>query len=204
MERARISTLGFRLTQAGYSLSLGVWVGALVMLGLTAVTAFGVIPDYEPVLGAPPFDEPAFEGRAATVLAGAVVNASLMKLAHLGLAAVAVAVLCVAAQTLLLRDRLVKRGRSVSNGIRVLLLAILTALVLYERFGLGPALREELATMYAPDASAVARESARVLFDVLHTRSELLHRASLLLAAAALVISPFTARSPAASERNAH
>jgi len=67
MERARISTLGFKLTQAGYSLSLGVWVGALVMLGLTAVTAFGVIPDYEPVLGAPPFDEPAFEeiGRAS-------------------------------------------------------------------------------------------------------------------------------------------
>lgn len=204
MRTSAPATLGFRLTQAGYALALGVWVGALVMLGLTAFTAFGVIPRYEPVLTAPPFDTPAFEGRGATVLAGAVVNASLMKLAQLGLAAVALAVVCVAAQMLLFRDRLVERGRSVSNVIRVLLLAILTALVLYERFSLGPALREALATMYDPEASLLTRENARVVFDMLHTRSELLHRALLLLAAVALVISPFTVRSPDAEGRETH
>lgn len=199
-----LASLLFRVTQAGYSLALGVWVGALVMLGLTAITAFGVIPRYEPVLMAPPFGEPAFEGRGGTVLAGAVVNASLMKLAHLGLAAVAVAAACVAAQTLLFPDRLVKRGRSASNTIRVLLLAILAALVLYERFDLGPALREQLATMYDPDASSAARASARVVFDMLHTRSELLHRALLLLAASALVVSPFAIGLRSPREREAH
>ena len=187
------ASLLFRVTQAGYSLALGVWVGALVMLGLTAVTAFGVIPDYEPVLAAPPFDEPAFDGRAATVLAGAVVNASLMKLATSG------------SPRWRWRCCAWRRRRCCcgigwsSGGDRRATRSACCCWRFSPRWcctsasASGPRCGKSWRRCTTQTPVQVARASARVVFDMLHARSEVLHQGLLLLAAAALVISPFTA-----------
>lgn len=187
---------GFRVTQSAYAAALGVWCGALAMLGLAAAAAFEVIPRYEPALGRPPFDAPPLAERASQVLAGAVVNQSLSALSVLGAAAVAVAVASAAVQCWAYPDRLSRGGVSAPNVLRIGLLVILAGLVFYDRLSLSPAVDAMLAVMYDPHATPMMRQDARYRFDILHARSELLHQATLLLALVALAVAPFCYRVP--------
>lgn len=182
-----------KLTRSLYGLSLGVWAGAMVMLGITAVSAFRVLPTFEPSLGVAPFHEPDFEGRAASVLAGAVVNRSLQGLQVIGVVALVVALACVALQYTACRAALTRRGGSKANVARLTLLAALVVLVAFD-FGLGVYLRDALAAMYDAGSSIEARAAARRRFDAMHGWGEIVNRATLLVVVAALLVSPFCFR----------
>ncbi|MEX0653189.1 MAG: DUF4149 domain-containing protein [Phycisphaeraceae bacterium] len=191
----------FRLTQGVYYLALGAWFGALVMLVVAAATTFrtleALVPAAETGAGAASM----VSGRG---LAGTVVGETIRGLNVVQMVCGVTALVCLALQVTLFRDRLAGAGRSRVNALRGLLVAGAFAVLLANVFWIGPGVRTARAAMDDAAAPAAEREQMRADFQWYHRLSERTTGGAGLMLAVAVVISPFAFRmtpAPAVVER---
>lgn len=183
-----------------YTLALGVWVGALVMLAVGAAVTFRTTRAYNPSLPAP-YDSPELAGRASQILAGGIVGNMIDALSRVQIICGVVAAVCVLVQMCVFRTALAGRGKSWMNLVRVICIAVPLVNVAFERFYLNPAIHELRAAMYDTSVSDQFRASAKLEFDRLHQLSERTTGGAALLLMIAMLVSPLalTARPDEAS-----
>lgn len=179
---------GFRLTQGFYNLSLGVWLGAMVMLVISAAVTFATVRNYQPVLTAGPGSDPALTDQFSNILAGAIVGRSLSALVILQTICALVAILALVAQATLYRRWLLGKGRQI---LRAALIAAPVALLIYNVAVVSPAVSDLRATMYDDQATAEVRAAARLDFQGWHKTSERTHGLAAACLLLAMLVSPF-------------
>ena len=151
----------YMLVSAAYHLSLALWIGGAVALGaLTAPELFRQLPRHE---------------------AGGIFGPILWRFARVRLAAVSVAIAAAGWKFFAWESH----AANVWIALRWLCLAWLAATVLYELFGLEPAMRR-LRGRFSPESAA--DDPDRLAFGRLHARSESLMKLSLFMAAAAVLL----------------
>jgi len=193
-----IVSLGFRLTQAAYYLSLGLWLGGMVMVGLVAGYAFPFTRSLN--LSLDPTVVAEGDERAANYVAGSIVNNSLETLGLVGIVVLLIAMMAVAIQSMFFVDRMNRSALANINVIRILVLLLLAALLLYDQISLGPTLREHLEMMYDPLMPLEDRLTHEAAFDTLHKRSRLAHTGMLIGLLAAIGLAPFCFRLPSKAQ----
>ena len=189
--------------QGFYALFLGLWVGAMVMLAVAAGLTFKTVREYSPIITTQPYNQRPISEHPA-MLAGAVVGNVLQGLAVIcGVCAVVVAV-CLVLQYTCFRDRLESAGNSWLGAVRIVLLALPMAVLVWNVAYLTPEIHRERAVMYggtgpksgslldrAQASDVDGRTHARERFDRLHKLSERVVGTSVLMLAIAGLISPF-------------
>ena len=148
------------VTHTFYLLGVAIWIGGGVILGaLVAPALFGALPRHQ---------------------AGGIFGPILRRFARLRLGAIVVMIITAAIKHLVWETHVV----SPWIAIRWLALAVMAAIVLYELFGLEPAMEK---TRPAPEAGE--DDPRRASFMRLHRRSEALMKAGLGAALVALLLS---------------
>ena len=181
--------LGFRLSQGLFYLSAGVWLGALVMLVVTASATFATVRAYQPALPI----ELELAGEADAILAGAIVGRSLDRLMVVQLVCAAGACLALTLEHTRYAGRLARRGRSAAARVRSLALLVAVVMVAANLAWIGPGVWQSRAVMYDASASGQERAAARAVFDRYHRLSERTHGLAALALAGALLAGPFVA-----------
>jgi hypothetical protein len=185
------STTAFRVVQAFYALFLGAWVGAMVMLAVSAAITFQTVRSYKPMIMAAPYDKGALDAQASNIIAGGIVGNVLGGLAWIsGICALVVGV-CLLLQYVCFRDRMEQRGNSWLGAARIVLLALPMVVFVWDVKYLTPVIHAERAVMYNPAEKAMDREVARAHFDKLHALSERVVGTSVVMLVLAGLISPF-------------
>ncbi len=190
---AKMKTLGFRLTQAAYWLSIGVWLGALIMMAVAAGITFVTVKQYQPTLGAAPYDQ-LTDVEPYRILAGGIVGNILHGLAVVQVACALVILVCVSLQVSVYGHQLRRHGRHWANFLRLLLLVFPLIAVTADQTVVTPNIWQARQTMYDPAQPPAEREAARAMFDRLHPLSERMVGVSALALAAAAMISAFAFR----------
>ncbi|MCC7147345.1 MAG: hypothetical protein IT443_12940 [Phycisphaeraceae bacterium] len=197
------SLTGFRLTQAAYWLSLGLWVGALVAVAIAAAVIFKTIRAHEPTIGIEPYRQ--LPERAGDILAGAAVGQTLRALAILQRGCAVVLVICVVLQCAFFADRLAGGAGGWRNVLRVGLLALPMMILMVDLWLVSPRIWTLRGAMYDPQRTPEARALFRVRFMFWHQTSERLVGSAAVLLVAATVASSFAFHvgvEPAGPERN--
>ena|GEM_PF-7071471 len=180
-----------RITQGFYYLALGAWFGAMVMLAVSAATTFKTVRLYQPQLQLAPFNDPEFQGKQPNVLAGSIVGNSLRGLKAIEIICAVVVVAVLLLQSTLLRNQysfaLVKRW----NLLRIALIVLPILILLLDLFWITPSIHEQRQIMWDLANSEPVRQLAQDQFSWYHKLSERVVGLSVLLVAAATVISPF-------------
>ena len=187
-----------RIVQGVYWLALGVWAGAIVMVGITAATAFRTAPTLDLTVGVAPYSDPAFADEAGVIVAGQIMMRVFSHLSTVQLICAIAAVVCMALQSTVCAGRLLRRA-PVLNMLRMALVLVPTAFVLLDRYWLSRAMRAAYATMYDLSLDAAARLAASETFDFYHIVSERMLQGSLFMLIAAVLISPFVLRTGGAA-----
>jgi hypothetical protein len=181
----------FRLVQGFYNLFLGVWVGAMVMLAVSAAITFRTVREFKPMIMAAPYDKGALDDQASKIIAGGIVGNVLGGLAWISGVCAGVVCVCLVLQYSCFRDRLEQRGNSWLAATRVVLLVLPMAVFVWDVAYLSPAIHGMRAVMYNPAERAMDRDIAHARFDKLHVLSERVVGLSVLMLAAAGLMSPF-------------
>lgn len=198
----------FRLTQAGYWMGLGVWLGAMLMLAVGAAVTFRTVSAYDPALRAPawrdlaePAGAPAGKYPLATrALAGGIVGNMLRALAVIQLVCSIFVLAALACQHAFFAHRLAGGAMGWANLLRVALLLAPMVLLAVDQARLSPAVWKERAIMYDQGQPDAARVAAAERFSRLHTLSERLMGSSMVSLMAALVISAVVLHGPGAAD----
>lgn len=179
----------YSLLTGVYTLALGVWVGAMVMLAIGAAVTFRTTRSFNPALPAP-YDAPELAGRASQILAGGVVGNMIDALSRVQIVCGVIAMACVILQGTLFRAMLPRHGKSIVNAIRIMSIGVAIAFVPLERLFLNPAIHELRTAMYDASENDQARAAAKREFDYLHKISERTTGAAAALLAVAIILSP--------------
>jgi len=185
---------GFRLTQGFYWLFLGVWVGALVMLAISAAVTFKTVREYQPTLGLAPYSDAALAPDAPGILAGAITGKALRGLAKLQMVCAAVAAVCVLLQCTAFRPMLASGVCGRMNLLRIALVALPIAVLAADQLAITPRIWEHRTVMYDPNLSPEQRTAARTEFQTYHKLSERIVGVAVLSLVAAVLVSPFAFR----------
>jgi len=185
------STHAFRLTQGFYSLFLGLWVGAMVMLAVSAGITFKTVREYKPLITVAPYRDATLIGKAEVILAGGIVGQMLRGLAVISGVCAAVVAVCLVLQYTCFRNRLAHGGNSWLAATRIVLLLLPMAVIGWNEVYLTPTIHRERAAMYDPEQGEDARAMAKGRFDLLHKLSERTMGLSVLMLACAALLSPF-------------
>lgn len=190
----------FAVVTGVYTLALGVWVGALVMLAVGAAVTFRTTRSFNPSLPSP-YDSPALADRASQILAGGIVGNMIDALSRVQIVCGVIAAACVLLQAIAFREALANRGRSWMNLVRVICIAVPLVNVAFERLHLNPAIHDLRAAMYDTRVSEEFRVSAKAEFDRYHKLSERTTGGAAMLLMIAVLVSPLalTARSEESS-----
>ncbi|MDX1682951.1 MAG: DUF4149 domain-containing protein [Phycisphaeraceae bacterium] len=190
----------YRMTQGVYYLFGGIWVGALVMLAISAAITFRTVRTHQPYLTDGPYARPALAEKAPEILAGGIVGNVLKSLNRVqGVCGLLVA-LCVVAQCTVFRDRLAGGLLGPGNLARLGLLAVVALVALANAWWVQPQVWHWRQQLYDASREAEQRAVAQADFDHWHKRSERLAAASLFLVAAAMLISPLAFKDPVRAE----
>jgi hypothetical protein len=180
-----------RITVGGWWLALGLWLGAMVMLALTAAATFRAVRDLEPtitVAGYPAFDDAA-SPRHGDIIAGAAVGRSLRSLSMLQRLCAFVAVACLVVQTSVLGHHLAGGAWGWPNVLRMILLALPVMILVGDIYVVSPRVWSLRERMLDPAASVEQRAAARGEFQIAHKLNENLHKAATLLLLGAAIVS---------------
>ncbi|MEM9753714.1 MAG: hypothetical protein AAF916_10060 [Planctomycetota bacterium] len=190
----------FRLVQAVYGLLLGLWVGAMVMVVVAATAAFGFVRGLDGLLmvSLAGWAEPLVDSGAEGFLAGGFVGAMLGRLVVLQLVCAAGLALCIAAQFAWFPTALVGGRGAKRQGVRVFLLAVPTAIVVFNMVVVSPGVDRWRDAKYDPPAgwTAAQIESAEANFEVYHQLSTRTYGVSTLMLLGALAMTPWCLREP--------
>lgn len=191
--------LSFRVSVAGWWLSVGVWLGAIIMLALAAAAVFRVVRDFDPTIGIAGYEAfapssstaLAAEGanRHADVIAGAVVGRSLTALAVLQRICAAAAVICLIVQTAFFACHLAGGAWGWPNVLRMVFVGLPVLILAADLYVVSPrvwTLREQ---MFDNAATTEQRTDARAQFQKVHRLNENMYKASTLLLAGAMIVS---------------
>lgn len=165
-------TLASGLTNGFYYLALGTWLGAIVMLAISAAATFQTVRAFEPSLHVAPWDQPEHASHAPSVLAGAIVGSSLNGLKVVQVICALIVVVALIAQHTLFRQYLACTVTSVRNLVRLLLVAGPVAILLLNIFWITPQILEHRDRMWDMSQPAEVREQAKEDFDFFHKMSE--------------------------------
>lgn len=165
-------TLLSGLTNGLYYLGLGTWFGAIVMLAISAAAAFQTVRAFDPSLNVAPWDQPALASHAPSVLAGAIVGASLNGLKVVQIICAVIVVIALIAQHTLFRKYLTCKMAGVRNSVRLLLLAVPVAMLLLNIFWITPEVFQHRDKMWDMNQPENVREQAKADFDYFHKLSE--------------------------------
>lgn len=179
------SNFAFRLTQGFYHLFLGVWVGAMVMLAVTAAITFRTVRDFRPALNG------VSEEPVSQMIAGGIVGNVLQGLAVISGVCAGVVAVCLVLQFACFRDRLERAGNSWLNAARVVLLLFPIMVFVWNVVYLTPEIHAARAEMYDLQKGVMDRAIAKDRFDFLHKLSERVVGGSVFMLAAAALLSPF-------------
>lgn len=188
-----------RIVQGVYWLALGAWVGAIVMVAITAATAFRTAPTLDLTVGVAPYSDSAFADEAGTIVAGQIMMRVFRHLSTVQLICAVAAVVCMGLQCTVYARRLLRRA-PLLNMLRMALVLVPTAFVLLDRYWFSDVMRSAYATMYDLTLDAAARTAASETFEFYHIVSERMLQSSLFMLIAAVLLSPFALRSGAASQ----
>lgn len=155
-----------------YYLGLGTWFGAIVMLAIGAATTFQTVRSFEPSLHVSPWNHPELAIKGPSILAGAVVGASLKGLKIVQIICAIVVIAALLAQHTLFRQYLTRQTLSVRNGIRLLLVAIPVSMLLLNIFWITPEVLRLRDKMWDINQPVAVREQAKMDFDRFHKHSE--------------------------------
>lgn len=165
-------TLVNGLNNGLYYLALGTWFGAIVMLAIGAAATFQTVRAYEPTLHVAPWDHPELVAKGPSILAGAVVGASLKGLMVVQIICAIIVVIALIAQHTLFRQYLTRTVLSVRNVVRLLLAAVPAGMLLLNIFWITPQILNHRDTMWDMNQPASVREKAKADFDGFHKLSE--------------------------------
>ncbi len=181
----------FRVTVGGWWLALGVWLGAMIMLGLAAAATFRAVRSFEPTINVPgyPMQDEHAAARHADIIAGAAVGRSLRSLSMLQRLCAFVAVACLIVQTSVLAHHLAGGAWGWPNVLRMIFIALPVLILLADIYVVNPrvwSLREQ---MFAAAVTVEQRAAARGEFQSAHKFNENMHKAATLLLAGAMIVS---------------
>lgn len=186
------------IAEATNALALGLWAGALAMVGVTAAVAFPKMKDLDPLVPAYAL----YEGDHWRLAAGDLMNFLFNVVDVVGVAALLVAGVCTFAALFARRSM---GGTGVLGKFRMLALAVSGGLMIYAVGVLRPQMDDAFnahraAATAGDNAGAVEAQAA---FDELHAPASNAHVAQLVAVAAALVLSVASATSIARREPGA-
>ncbi|MEM1446179.1 MAG: hypothetical protein AAGF84_09005 [Planctomycetota bacterium] len=194
----------FRLVQSVYGLLLGLWVGAMVMVVVAATAAFGYIRGLDGILmvSLAGWSEPLVDSGAEGFLAGGFVGAMLGRLVVVQLICAVGLALCVLAQFLWFPSALIGGRESKRQGVRVFLLAVPAAIVVFNMIVVSPGVDRWRDAKYDPPEgwSASQIEAAEANFEVYHQLSTRTYGVSTLMLLGALAMTPWCLREPSEAE----
>ncbi|BAM04600.1 hypothetical protein [Phycisphaera mikurensis] len=184
---------GHRINQALYQLFLGVWFGAMVMLVLAATAAFGFVRDPQTTLlvQVEGFGAPLTGSAARGWVAGGIVGAALRRLEILQLICFAGVAAATVLQCTLFRARLAARPASKRNGLRIFLLVVPAAIVLFNLAVVAPGIDANRSMKYDPAAEASRAQAADEAFAFYHGLSTKTYGVSTLMLLGAVVLGPW-------------
>ncbi len=194
----------FRVIQAIYQVLLGLWVGAMVMLVVGATAAFKFVRGLDGILmvSLNGWREPLVDSGAEGFLAGGFVGAMLARLAVMQLVCAGGLALCVAAQFLWFPGSLIGGRGAKRQGVRVFLLAVPAAIVVFNLAVVTPGIDRHRDAKYNPPEgwTAAQIDAAESSFDVYHQLSTRTYGVSTLMLLGALAMGPWCLRPPEAPE----
>lgn len=183
--------LVFAIVQGLYFLSLGTWFGATVLMGAAAGTTFAIARRLQPRFDSGPTATlPDLQPYSAEFFAGDVVNRVFGIHTTVLVACAVIALLALALQHTLWRDRLSNGGRTLVNLLRVALVLLAAGVFAGDLLLTRGPMSDLRGVMYDERASVAQRAEARAAFAQLHGWSSKAMGATAVLAAIAAVVSP--------------
>jgi hypothetical protein len=161
-----------RLGQGLFYLALGAWFGAMVMLAIGAAAAFTTTRGLDPTLGAAPWNQPGLVEQSSSILAGSIVGKSLQGLAVVQIVCACAAVLGLISQCTFHRNYLLGGARSITNIVRIILIAIPVLILLADLLYFTPQIYHWRDIMWDMNQTQAVRVEAHEHFDHFHHLTE--------------------------------
>lgn len=189
--------LGFRISVGGWWLSVGIWLGAMIMLAIAAAAVFRTVRSFDPVIGISGYESlapsavSAAEGgnRHADIIAGAAVGRTLRALAKLQVICAVVAVVCLAAQTTVFARALAGGAWGWPNVLRMVFVGLPVLILVADLYVVSPRVWQWREKMFDSAATTEQRAQARAAFQQAHHLNENMYKAATLLLVGAMVVS---------------
>ncbi len=184
------------IAEATNALALGLWAGALAMVGVAAAIAFPRMKALSPVLP----EYVLYDGEHWRLAAGDLMNILFQVCDMVGVAALLVAGVCTFAVMLARRS---SGGTGLFGKLRLLALAVSGGLMIYAVGVLRPQMDEAFIAHReaASVGDAPAAESARARFDALHAPASNAHVAQLAAVSLSLVLAVMSASTLSVGKR---
>lgn len=200
------SLAAWRTVQGLYWLTLGIWLGALVMLVIAAAATFHTVSEYQPILPAHPAHEPVTSVRAVNTLAGAIVGKSLDNLRWMQWICAIATMVCLVLQSTVIANRRLSISGQWINTLRIVLVMMPVLILVADTAVISPKMKQERKSMHDLTQPSPQIERARHAFDRYHDLSQRLFTVQLVMLGCAALASAFVpdgAKTHAAASRDA-